>query len=115
MMQDLREDFGFYLERGGSHSGPNSGAHWRPLVVVLGNYQPLFQRESDGVSIPVYHIPGTVPAQSHPHTSVTPQMCYGVAWERDRLQDTVHPDRNHPALANKKDTLPVDKQTSLTE
>lgn len=52
---------------------------------------------------------------SHPHTSVTLQMCYGVASGRARLQDIVHPGRNHLALANKKDTLPVGKQTSLIE
>lgn len=76
MMQDLREDFGFYLERGGSHSGPNSGAHWRPLVVVLGNYQPLFQRESDGVSIPVYHIPDTASTVTSSHQCHTTDVLW---------------------------------------
>lgn len=51
---DHWEDLSFYLKESGSPGGflsrekpePDSGAHGHPLVVVLGNYQPLLWMES---------------------------------------------------------------------
>lgn len=30
---------------------------------------------------PVCHLPDAVPAQSHPHTKVVPEVCHDMAWE----------------------------------